>query len=218
MIVADDWLLTPQRVAVHLPTATAVVADLHLGYSLARRKAGDAVPEVPVERELAPLAAACAATGARRVIVAGDLLEDGRCGEVLACFVDWLGEAGLELAGVVPGNHDRGADATWEAAGIPLFPAGIVLGGWTVLHGHEALPAGPVVQGHEHPVVRLRGSGSVPCFLVGEGRLVLPAYSADAAGVNVAGLRRWRDCRCCVIAGESVLDFGPVAGLRQRLG
>src|SRR5438270_5847367 len=36
MIVHEDWLLTPVRAAVHLPTATAVVADLHLGYELAR--------------------------------------------------------------------------------------------------------------------------------------------------------------------------------------
>src|SRR5436309_2915696 len=30
MRVNKDWLLTPQRAALHLPTATAVIADLHL--------------------------------------------------------------------------------------------------------------------------------------------------------------------------------------------
>src|SRR5438067_991701 len=36
----DDWLLTPQRVAVHRPSGSAVVADLHLGYGQARRRGG----------------------------------------------------------------------------------------------------------------------------------------------------------------------------------
>jgi hypothetical protein len=31
MLVHAEWLLTAQRVAVHLPTQTAVAADLHLG-------------------------------------------------------------------------------------------------------------------------------------------------------------------------------------------
>ena len=35
----DEWLLTPERVAVHLPTSTGVVADLHLGYEEARFEA-----------------------------------------------------------------------------------------------------------------------------------------------------------------------------------
>ena len=37
MRVFTDWELTPDRAAVHLPTRTAVVADLHLGYAEARQ-------------------------------------------------------------------------------------------------------------------------------------------------------------------------------------
>src|SRR5262249_34562148 len=42
MRIHRDWLLTPERAAVHLPTATAIVADLHLGYNHARRRTGEA--------------------------------------------------------------------------------------------------------------------------------------------------------------------------------
>jgi hypothetical protein len=45
---------------------------------------------------------------------------------------------------------------------------------------------------------------------------VLPAYSDDAAGVNVRGDRRWRDFRCLVIAGDEVLDFGELGALGRR--
>ena len=44
MILRHDWLLTPARVAIHTPTRTAVLADLHLGYAEARHRTGEAVP------------------------------------------------------------------------------------------------------------------------------------------------------------------------------
>jgi hypothetical protein len=43
----------------------------------------------------------------------------------------------------------------------------------------------------------------------------LLAFSADAAGTNVLGVRRWQSYRCGVIAGNEVLDFGILARLRK---
>jgi putative SbcD/Mre11-related phosphoesterase len=211
--VLGEWLLTPERVALHLPSATAVVADPHLGYDEARRRGGEAVPERPVDEQLAPLGRALARHGCRRLVVAGDLLEDGRCRDALSAFRAWLGAAGVELVGVVPGNHDAGLA---EAGGdIAVCAEGVRLGDWRVVHGDGELPAGAVVQGHEHPWFRWRGRLSAPCYLVGASRLVLPAYSDDAAGVNVRGERRWREFRCLVIAGDEVLDFGLLSELRR---
>ncbi len=45
MHVEEDWLLTPCRMAIHLPTATGLLADLHLGYERARCRSGEAIPE-----------------------------------------------------------------------------------------------------------------------------------------------------------------------------
>lgn len=205
--LAGDWLLTPQRAAVL--GDTAVVADLHLGYGRVRRRGGEAVPVPTVAEELEGLAACVREYGVRRVVVAGDLFEDGRHergpmeGELLA----WAAEYGVALT-VVPGNHDRGL------AGSRLdVVAEAEVGGWRVVHGDGALPAGRVVQGHEHPWLRWRPGVEGPCFLVAEGHLVLPAYSADAAGGNVRGVGRWRNHRACVIAGAEVLDFGEVGRL-----
>ena len=49
MYVHEDWLLTPYRAAIHLPTATAVIADLHLGYDQVRQRGGEAVPSSSFE-------------------------------------------------------------------------------------------------------------------------------------------------------------------------
>jgi len=212
MRVHDDWLLTAARAAVHLPTATAVVADLHLGYNEARRRAGEAVPAPDAAAALAPLRPVLAAHGVRRLVIAGDLFEAGWAADLAAGLRAWLDAAGVELAGVAPGNHDRGLA---DAGGLPVCPEGCVVGGWRVVHGDGRLPDGPVVHGHEHPWVRWTDRLGGPCYLVGPGRLILPAFSPDAAGVNVLPGRR-PAFRCAVIAGDRVLDFGELGELRKR--
>jgi metallophosphoesterase superfamily enzyme len=212
MRVLGDWLLTPRRVAVHLPTRTAVAADLHLGYDRVRRRNGESVPARAVRDELAPLAAALCENEVKRLVIAGDLFEDARVERdaILDELLAWLDGEGVELAGVVPGNHDR---RLGECERLKICKGGIMLGTWRVVHGDGEPPEGAFVQGHEHPWFRWRPGVEGPCYLAGEGHLVLPAYSADAAGGNVRGKARWSAHRCCVIAGGEVLDFGAVGRL-----
>ncbi|HEX5272751.1 MAG TPA: hypothetical protein VFW33_19775 [Gemmataceae bacterium] len=211
MRVHDEWLLTAERVAVHLPTRTAVAADLHLGYDQARQRRGDAVPITGLDDLLRALAGLAAAHALRRLVVAGDLFEDTAGRALVPDLLRWLEAHGLELAGVVPGNHDRGLAR--DSSGLPACPEGVRLGEWLVIHGDGALPPGRLVMGHFHPCLRWGGRIAAPCYLVGADRHVLPAFTSDAAGVDVLIGRRWRDYRCGVIAGPDVLDFGPVARL-----
>jgi putative SbcD/Mre11-related phosphoesterase len=201
-----DWLLTPERIAVHLPSATAVVADLHLGYSAARRAGGEAVPLPDLGAILSPFSVIRERIGVRRLVIAGDLFEAGHAGSLLDDFLDSFAETGMELAGLVPGNHDR---RLAEGMRLPLYPEGYLLGRWRVVHGDRALPAGPVVHGHFHPCLRWRGVAA-PCFLATADRLVLPAFSRDASGVGVVRSRRWRGYRCLAPVGGRVLDFGQL--------
>jgi metallophosphoesterase superfamily enzyme len=210
MQVFTDWLLTPERAAVHLPTTTAVVADLHLGYAEARRRRGEAVPDVSLEDVLHPLRRACLRCGVRRLVVAGDLFEEKWSDALVGALVEYLAGSGVALACLVPGNHDRAVPD--ENSRIPVHRAGVLLGRWRVVHGDGALPTGWLVHGHFHPWLRW-GRVSAPCFLLGRRRIVLPAFSGDAAGVNVLG-GLWRGYRCAAIAGEEVLDLGP---LRRRV-
>src|SRR5436305_6201253 len=107
----DEWRLTPQRAAIHLPTATAVIADVHLGYSEARRRSGDAVPLSSLDEITAALRAIQRPHGVRRLVIAGDLFERANCDESLTDWLAWLRRTDWELIGVVPGNHDRGMQA-----------------------------------------------------------------------------------------------------------
>lgn len=213
MIVHDEWLLTSGRVAVHLPTATGVVADLHLSYDEARRRRGEAIPLVSIGDELAPLRATLARHEVRRVVVAGDLFEERPGAERVAELLRWFEATGVSLVGLAPGNHDRGLDA--EALGVPVPKEGVDVGGWRVLHGHGRWPAGRLVCGHFHPWLHW-GRARVPCYLVGPRAIVLPPYSADARGVDVLPQQRWARYRCCAIVEDAVLDLGELGRLQPR--
>jgi putative SbcD/Mre11-related phosphoesterase len=213
MLVLDEWLLTAHRIAIHLPTATAVAADLHLGYGRVRRRGGESVPTPSIAQEMAPVCLALRDHRVSKLVIAGDLFEDGRyqLDEMAEELLGWLTANAIELTGIVPGNHDKGL----AKSVLPVREEGVLLGRWLVVHGHSARPQGALVQGHEHPWMRWRSGVEGPCYLVGDSHLVLPACSADAAGGNVLRQRRWSGYRCCVIAGDSVLDFGEVGKMKR---
>lgn len=212
MRVLVDWLLTPHRAAVHLPTRTAVIADLHLGYAEARRRAGDAVPHAGLDALRRRLTGLAAEYRVRHVVVAGDLFETRADPETAGEFLALAKRLNVDVT-LVPGNHDRGFEAS---PGLPLCADGFRLGRWRVVHGHGPRPRGRAVMGHFHPWLRLAGQAGVPCYLVEATTLILPAFSDDAAGVNVLSDRRWRAFRCAAIAGKEIIDLGDVAHLRRR--
>ncbi|MFN4261576.1 MAG: metallophosphoesterase [Gemmataceae bacterium] len=202
MNTLQDWVLTPFRAAVHRATRTAVIADPHLGYDLARRRRGDAIPCFGLAESLTGLRRLREQYDVQRLVIAGDLVEDASGLPMVHELLAALAESRIELAGIAPGNHDRQS----LIAGLPWQPDGIMLGRWRVVHGDALLPPGYVVQGHVHPCLNVAGGRRAPCYLHTEQHLVLPAFSADAAGVNIMRQPRWRDYHCVVIVGEKVMS------------
>jgi uncharacterized protein len=213
--VCTDWLLTPHRAAIHLPTATAVVADLHLGYGAARQGGGDAVPSAGFHETIADFESLFAEFNPTRLVIAGDLLESGRLPALAKKLLRWLDTTRVELVAVTPGNHDRNSLRT--LLGDRYRPDGYHVGDWHIVHGHERLPAGRLVYGHHHPSLDFGRAMKAPCYLVGRRSILLPAHSRNASGFNVLGCKAWRRWRCFAIASGQVLDFGAVGALGLRL-
>jgi uncharacterized protein len=213
--VSTDWILTPHRAAIHLPTSTAVVADLHMGYGAVRQESGEAVPSRGIADNIEDLQKLFNEFSPARLVIAGDLLEKSRVPEHASDLLGWLKKSGVELAGVVPGNHDRGS--LRALLGDACFTDGFPLGQWRVVHGHGRLPAGKVIYGHYHPSLGFGREVKAPCYVVGGRSLILPAHSRNASGVNILGCRAWQRWRCYAIASGQVLDFGVVGDLRRRL-
>ncbi|CAN5318236.1 metallophosphoesterase family protein [soil metagenome] len=215
MQVATDWILTPHRAAIHVPTATAVVADLHLGYGAVRQASGEAIPSRGIEDTIADLEKLFTESGVSRLVIAGDLLEKSRVSTQATDLLRWLQTRGIELVGVIPGNHDL--NALQPLLGERLVPDGLRLGEWHVVHGHERLPMGKVIYGHHHPSLAFGRQVKAPCYVVGGRSIILPAHSRNASGANILARQTWHRWCCYVIAGDKVLDFGVIGVLGRRL-
>jgi metallophosphoesterase superfamily enzyme len=150
----------------------------------------------------------------RALVIAGDLCEDATGGALLPALLHELTKSSVELTGVVPGNHDR--DMARSSHGLPLRPEGILLGEWLVVHGDGPLSGSRLVHGHFHPCIRWAGGRAAPCYLIAPGRIVLPAFSADAAGVDVRWSADWHGYSCCAIADTCLLNLGDVSALRSK--
>jgi uncharacterized protein len=165
-----------------------VVADLHLekGSSFARH--GSFLPPYDTSATLDRLAALAESCRAEKILCLGDSFHDRdgparlagaerlRLRELTSRY-DWIW---------VTGNHDP----------LPLSQLGgrsiedeLILG--PLRFRHQARPHHPVageVSGHFHPTatIRLRtGRWTGRCFVLGSGRLILPAFGAFTGGLDV---------------------------------
>jgi uncharacterized protein len=226
----EGWQLVPEGGAIHPGERTAVIADVHLGYEWARGSAGDCVPAHSLAETLVKLESMLARAPVERLVVAGDLVEAARpCVRTaveVARLAHWLDHRAIGLI-VLPGNHD--GSLAWmtcrEIVGLkakpPTLAETLSVAGWTIAHGHRPIDSERVITGHHHPVLRVAGQ-SAPCFLVGSQRIVLPAFSLNAAGCDLAtghGPREWREAplRCLASTGLELLDFGPLNSLGERI-
>ncbi len=208
----DGWWLTPECAAVHREAKVAVVADVHLGYEWSRGAGGDCIPAHSLGETLARLGRLLARAEIRELVVAGDLVESrGPCPRTdrdVASLRSWLMVRGVALV-AVRGNHDParlGALVSYQVSG------------WTVEHGDRpGARSGKRLSGHLHPAIRFE-SHSFPCFLVGPDRIILPAFSMNAGGVEVGGLDVDRALRCIACAETSLYEFGPVSHVLARSG
>ena len=213
----DGWLLATEGGLIRRDDRIAVIADVHLGYEWARAARGDVVPAHSLEETLTKLERMLDRASIDRLIVAGDLVESTRACVSTERDVDALrsrlSDRSIELVRLA-GNHDAASTRLEECA---------IVSGWTIIHGHiDKKPDNcKFIQGHIHPI--LKASGIVaPCFLVASDTIVLPAFSSNAAGVDVAtgalpaGLKG-RPLRCVASSGVDLRDFGPVCTLSERL-
>jgi putative SbcD/Mre11-related phosphoesterase len=226
-----EWQLAPEGAAIHPGEKTAVIADVHLGYEWARGLAGDCVPAHSLAETLEQLASLLARASIDRLVVAGDLVEcPRRCFRTaadIARLADWLNARGVSLL-PIEGNHDR--SLAWmtrpqpleagPGALVPTLGRTLQVAGWTIAHGHRPAAGRRSITGHHHPVLRVSGR-TAPCFLAAVDRIILPAFSHNAAGLDVLTARipeTWRQhsFRCLASTGTGLLDFGPLDELPSR--
>lgn len=196
------WLDVRRAVWLAEPAAL-VVADLHLGYAWAERRKGSLVPVMATDDPLPRLLELQMDYQPRQWVFLGDLVHGGvELPEVAAAVGRTMNTLAPHAAlTLTEGNHDRRLRQVVREAALPLrIEPFLRMGKHLLLHGDEspsgavdawrdASPDGLLLMGHEHPAIRLDNGRTTaarcPCFPTGGRRLVLPAFSAWAAGSDL---------------------------------
>ncbi|HWK89916.1 MAG TPA: ligase-associated DNA damage response endonuclease PdeM [Longimicrobium sp.] len=188
----ERLVLLPERAVYRPERDELLVADAHWGKAAAFRTLGVAVPGGTTRGGLARLSQALARTGARRLVVLGDLLHAraGRQPRTLDEIAAWRqAHAGLEIT-LVRGNHDRGAGDPPDDLRITCCDEPCAAPPFLYVHHPREDARGYVLGGHVHPSVTLRGAGRqrtrLPCFHFGPRVGVLPAFGDFTGTADVA--------------------------------
>jgi uncharacterized protein len=198
-------------------TSTLVVADLHWGKASTFRAAGIPIPIGTTSDDLARLDSALRRSGARRLVVLGDLFhaKAGRiASHTLAELRRWRSLAGTFEILLIRGNHDRHAgdppnDLQINCVNAPAFVPPFIF-------RHEPVDSEGAygLAGHVHPGLTLVGRGlqreTLPCFLIGQRGAVLPAFGSFT-GCSV--VQPQPGDRAFVVAQDEVMEVTQPAAL-----
>lgn len=177
-------------------TRTALIADVHLGYSWAQRRRGELGPladEVTKEK----LMQLASELNPQQFVFLGDLVHAPK-----PCDPErvWIESLLTHLAGqskivAVRGNHDRAFPREFGHLNL-LTVESWSAPGLLALHGDRLAntylsDAETLILGHLHPSLSLRDAAGanrrVPLFLATPHCVVLPAFSPFARGFDVGG-------------------------------
>jgi len=170
----------------------AVVADLHIGYEGVMQREGVMIPKYQKDVLLERLGRIIDAYKPEKMIINGDfkhefgknLRQEWReASEIL----DYLAEETEIL--LVRGNHDNFLRTIASKFNVPVVNE-YEIGGIKIAHGHKKVEWNNLLlMAHEHPSIMLRDSvgatAKLPCFIVGEEIIVLPALSPLATGTDI---------------------------------
>jgi uncharacterized protein len=202
--------LLPERAAWLAHHHTLLIADAHIGKAASFRRLGLPVPQGSTQETLRLLSAVILRTGVRRLVFLGDFLHSAqaRTASTLEALTLWRARHAELSVTLVRGNHDRRAGDPPEQLGFELVEAPLYLGAVALCHDADTPAERPVLAGHQHPCIRLRGGGSgngsvrLPCFHFTTERGVLPAFGAFT-GMQV--IQRQPADQVFAIAGDEVL-------------
>lgn len=226
--------------AVFLPTSkTLVVSDLQLGYEQQLRAMGHNIKYEQMESMLTLLESLITQTGAKHLIINGDLKHEfgrinGQERREVSLLLSRLKRR--VLITVVKGNHDTITKPLTDELGIELVE-NYETDGFYCIHGHKEpdqkdsafKAAHTLIIGHEHPAVTLNDGvrkERYKCFLVGKYKskrlVVLPSFSTIVEGTDIlkgegfSPLLQVKSCSVYIIA-DAIRPFGRVPALRRLL-
>lgn len=182
----QSWIALPEGALYWRERQALVVADLHLEKASAFAARGQMLPPYDSLATLTGLERAVTRMQARELWCLGDSLHDENAPERMGD--DVLKRLATLTAAMrwtwITGNHDPRPARLGGACRDEALVDGIAL-----RHEARADERAPELSGHFHPKWRLSLRGraiSRRCFVLGQGKLILPAFGALTGGLDAS--------------------------------
>ena len=207
-----DVLLTKQKALFWPEQKLLALSDVHIGKAESLQSFGINVPSGEHKHDLERISNLIQEYEPTQVLVLGDWIHHKNSWTLdlqrdLLQFFDQHSQIAWRL---LIGNHERGSRNFLETLPFDLIDGDLDLKPLTFRHGHDSAPAhGFQIQGHIHPVVRLRhGSTQVrlPCFAQGPDALILPSFGGLTGGFEI-NLNKFSQVYACT--PSSVIPMIP---------
>jgi DNA ligase-associated metallophosphoesterase len=189
-VAGETLVLLPEKALYWPRRKMLVVADIHFGKAASFRALGVPVPRGTTSQNLAALDALMAMHDVGHIVFLGDFLHAraAHAAATLAAMLAWrLRHPSLALT-LVRGNHDRHAGDPAAALAIELVDEPHTIGPFSFCHHPDVDAPGYALAGHIHPSYLLAtrfDALRLPCFVVGQSRMILPSFGAFTGGFLV---------------------------------
>lgn len=233
--VGENVYLTNDHCLLLKNHDTVIIADLHLGYEGVLQREGVSIPRYQKSVILQRLETILQKYRPRRIIVNGDfkhnfsknLQQEWQEVKDVLSFL-----SSKTMVSLIRGNHDNYLATIASYCNVPLS--------WEeqiedmrITHGHRCINDDStfLIIAHEHPSLHMRDDVGalvkLPCFLVSQDVVVLPAFSPLAMGTDVVSAdqsdflspvlqrKNVEDFRLFAVSEIGLLDFATVRELRR---
>ncbi len=176
----EELLLDPRKCIYWAKHKALILSDWHIGKSAHFRKHGIAIPQGVLQKDLDTVDNLLSDYIVKEIWVIGDMFH-AQYNSDLEVFAVWRKQHSDISIKLIGGNHDVISKKLLGNYDIDFMKSMLET---PFYFEHKPLQTSAEcfqISGHIHPGVELHGLGNLkiklPCFIVGEGQLILPAFS-----------------------------------------
>lgn len=206
--VANEHLIfSSQKTLFWEKEKTLFFADCHLGKVAHFRQSGIGIPAAAGQQTFADLQQTVRHYQPERVVFLGDLFHSLYNADFERFSLWATGWNGIEFHLVI-GNHDKASGASLEKMPVAIHQQ-LLLGPFHCSHYPDfSGEQGFNLSGHLHPAFHFSGkamqSATCPCFWLGSGFMVLPAFGSFTGFSKIKPLRGQQ---VVAIAGNRLIEL-----------
>lgn len=185
----ETFILTNQRALFWEEQKALILSDLHIGKTAHFRKNGIALANQIMKNDLERLSILIEYFKPEKFIVVGDLLHAGDNSDVDE-FCSWRNQYGDLQFYLIEGNHDRISKKLESKLCLNFKSELMEIEDFMLIHDFEKKHSKFQITGHIHPGFVINSvvkKIKLPCFVVTENQLLLPAFS-EFTGLDTKNL------------------------------